>query len=235
MIAIAVCDDSEVVVSSLSGLIEHYAKETNQDIKIYKYGSGLQLLDKYTGNYDILFLDIKMPHMDGLETAKSIRKRDGSVSIIFLTSMVQYALEGYKVEALNYIVKPISYKRLKIELDAWFQKRVQEKPSLLIKNNEGSFRIPLQEMIYIETSNRNVLIHTKDKNLICYKKLKDLEIELGCHGFSRSHSAYIVNLAYIESIEQMDAKLITGEVVPISQTKKKAFTQSIAQYYGERI
>jgi len=235
MIAIAVCDDSEAVVASLSGLIEHYAKETSQDIKIYKYDSGLQLLDKYTGNYDIIFLDIKMPHIDGLETAKGIRKRDRSVSIIFLTSMVQYALEGYKVEALNYIVKPISYKRLKMELDAWFQKRVQETPSLVIKNNDGSFRIQLKEMIYIETSNRNVLVHTKNENLICHKKLKVLESELGSHGFSRCHSAYIVNLAYIKSIEQMDVRLITGEVIPISQTKKKSFMQSFARYYGERI
>jgi len=235
MIVIAVCDDSEAIVTGLSGFIERYAKETGQDIKIYKYGSGLQLLDKYTGHYDIIFLDIKMPYMDGLETANGIRKRDQNVSIIFLTSMVQYALEGYKVEALNYIVKPISYKRLKMELNVWSQKRAQEQPALLVKNNDGRFRIKLKELISIETSYRNVLVHTKGKSLICHKKLKDLETELGSHGFSRCHSAYIVNLAYIESIEQTDVKLITGEVIPISQTKKKAFMQSVARYYGERI
>lgn len=236
MITIAVCDDSEAAVLNLSGMFELYAKEAGKDIKIYKFYSGLKLLEQYTGNYDIIFLDIKMPHMNGLETAGNIRKRDRKVSIIFLTSLVHHALEGYKVQALNYIIKPISYKRLKIELDDWLHKQSQDlEPFIVIKNDKGNYKVLLNDLAYIETSNRNALVHTKSENLICYKKLKILEMELNNHGFVRCHSSYIVNLAYIENIEKMDAKLITGEVVPISQTKKKDFMQRLARYWGERI
>ncbi|MGL6202006.1 MAG: LytR/AlgR family response regulator transcription factor [Lachnospiraceae bacterium] len=236
MITIAVCDDSEAVVTNLSKMLELYAKEAGQNIKIYKFNSGLKLLEQYTGNYDIIFLDIKMPYKNGLETAGSIRKRDRGVSIIFLTSLVHHALDGYRVQALSYIIKPISYKRLKIELEDWIYKQSQDQePFIVIKNDNGNYKVLLKDLAYIETSNRNALVHTKSENIICYKKLKILETELNNHGFSRCHSSYIVNLAYIENIEKMDAKLITGEVVPISQTKRKDFMQRLARYWGERI
>jgi len=236
MITIAVCDDSEAVVNHLSSLLEHYTQETGQDIKIYKFNSGMELLDQYNGNYDIIFLDIKMPHMNGLEVASSIRIRDPSVSIIFLTSLVHHALDGYKVQALNYIIKPISFKRLKIELDDWLHKQSRDQePFVVIKNDKGSYKVLLKDLAYIETSNRNALVHTKSENLICYKKLKVLETELGNNGFSRCHSSYIVNLAYIENIEKTDAKLITGDIVPISQTKRKDFMQKLARYWGDRV
>ena len=236
MITIAVCDDSEAVVTNLCNMLETYAKEAGQNIKIFKFNSGLNLLEQYTGNYDIVFLDIKMPLMNGLETAGNIRKRDRSVNIIFLTSLVHHALDGYKVQALDYIIKPISYKRLKIELDAWINKQSQDQESfIVIKNDKGNYKVLLKDLAYIETSNRNALVHTKSENLICYKKLKVLETELNSYGFSRCHSSYILNLAYIESIEKMDAKLITGEVVPISQMKRKDFMQRLARYWGERV
>lgn len=237
MISIAICDDSQAVINHLDSLIQRYAKETNQDIKIYQYCSGIELLDTYTGNYDIIFMDIKMPNMDGLEAAERIRKRDRGVTIIFLTSLVRYALEGYKVEAFSFIIKPISYKRLFMELEAWSKKQAQdqEQPFLIVKNDNGSYRVLLKELTYIETSNRNILIHTIHANLICYKKLKEIESQLKGQGFARCHSSYIINQAYIKSVEKLDAKLITGEVIPISQTKRKEFMQGLARYWGGRL
>ena len=236
MIIIAICDDSESILANTRNLIRKYASETEQEIKICEYTSGVQLLDKYTGNYDIIFLDVKMPFMDGIQTAKEIRGRDKDVSIIFLTSLLQYALEGYKVDAASYIIKPIGYKRMKMELDLWRRRHIGDNEEfLVVKNDNGFYKIILKDIIYIETEHRNVLIHTKEGKFLCYKKLKVLEAELKEAGFSRCHSSYIVNLAYVESVEKMDARLLIGSMIPISKNKKRDFMKSLANYWGERI
>lgn len=236
MITIAICDDSESVVHQLNSSIQRYAEETEQEITIHKFYSGVELLDKYSENYDILFLDIKMPGIDGLLTAEKIRERDKEVSIIFLTSLVQHAIRGYEVNAASYIIKPISYKRLRLEIDRWCHKQTREKePFIIVKNAEGSYKVLLKELVYIETANRKALFHTKTRKIMSYKRLKDLEEELKGFGFSRCHSSFIVNLSYIESIEKMDTILLTGNVIPLSQSKRKAFMQSLARFWGEML
>ena len=236
MITIAICDDSESVVNQLSGSIQRYAEETKQEIVIHKFYSGVELLDKYSENYDILFLDIKMPGIDGLLTAEKIRKMDKDVSIIFLTSLIQHALRGYEVNATSYIIKPISYKRLSMEIDRWCHKQTSAKePFIIVKNAERSYKVLLKELVYIETANRKALFHTKDRNIMSYKKLRDLEEELKDFGFFRCHSSFIVNLSYIESIEKADSIIVTDEVIPVSQSKRKAFMQSLARFWGERL
>ncbi len=236
MIRVGICDDSEAIVTKLSGIIKQYGRENEKEIKVVTFSSGLELLEKYSGDLDILFLDIKMPGIDGIKTAEKVRQRDTSVSIIFLTSLLQHSLDGYRVGAFNYLIKPITYKRLEMELNAWYQKYSQdEEPYIVLKNQEGIHKVLIKELSYIETSNRKVLIHTKGRTIACSKKLKELENELQEQGFCRCHSAYIVNLAYIEKIEQPDAQLITGEIIPISQSKRKHFMKSLARYWGEKI
>ena len=233
---IAICDDSESILANTKSLIQKYAAETEQEIKTCEYSSGVDLLEKYTGNYDIIFLDVKMPVMNGIQTAKEIRKRDKDVSIIFLTSLIQYALEGYKVDATNYIIKPIGYKRLKMEIDSWQRKHSDNLDEfLVVKNDDGLYKISLKDIVYIETENRNAIIHTKNEKFVCYKNMKELETELEEAGFSRCHTSYIVNLVCVENIEKMVAKLVTGNIIPISKNKKKSFMQSLARYWGERL
>lgn len=236
MITIALCDDSEIMVENLKLFLEEYERESGKEFHIFTFYNGEELLQNFSGKYDIIFLDIKMPGINGVQVAERIREKDRKVIIIFLASLIQYALDGYKVNAANYILKPINKKRLKLEIDRCLQELEQHvDPFIIFHNDNGSYKILLKTVSYIETYNRNLLIHTDKGNIICYWKMKEMEEKIKEYGFSRNHSSYIVNLFYVENIEKMDVKLSTGERLPISKTKKKEFMERLAEYWGKQI
>ncbi|MDC7288773.1 LytTR family DNA-binding domain-containing protein [Blautia schinkii] len=236
MLHVAICDDETVFVSYLTELLEQYAAETSESIKITAYYDGLELIEKYDPTIDLIFLDIQMKLVDGLHAAGRIREMDNSVGIIFLTTLSQYGLEGYKYQATDYIIKPIKYVRLKSELDKFLLRhRKEEAPSLAIANDSGRYRVLLKELLYIETFNRNLLFHTQKENIVCYKSMKEVEKLLQDKGFARCHSGYIVNLFYIKGVRKLEIELLTGELIPISQPKRKEFMEKLTEYWGNML
>lgn len=234
MIHIAICDDEKDFVAYLTGLLDQYATETGEEIKVTAYYDGMELIEKYDTTIDLIFLDIRMRLVNGLRTAERIRQMDTKVGIIFLTTLTKYGLEGYKYQATNYIIKPIKYARLKEEMKQWLERhRQDDSPFIVVVNDAGKFKVFLKSLRFIETFNRNLLLHTDQENIICYKKMKELEAELVQHGFVRCHSGYLVNLFYVKRIEKLDIILTTGERVPISQPKRKEFMERLADYWGD--
>lgn len=236
MLHIAICDDEQEFVQHLKKMLDRYSAETGEEIKVTAYYDGLELIEKYDTTIDLIFLDIKMSYVDGLRAAERIRQMDENVSIIFLTTLTQYGLEGYKYQATNYIVKPMKYIRLKAEMDQWMKKhRKEDVPAVVIANDTGKYKVPLKSIRYVETFNRNLLFHTEQENIICYKRMKEIERELQDKGFARCHTSYIVNLFYIKGIKKLDVELITGEIIPISQPKRKEFMERLADYWGDML
>lgn len=236
MLHIAICDDEQKFAEQLQGLLRHYEQETGESLKITTYSDGSELIDHYDPTTDLIFLDIKMNKMNGLKAAELIRQKDTGVSIIFLTTLTQYGLEGYKYQATNYIIKPMKYARLKSEMDSWIERhRKNDVSSIVITNDSGKYKIPLNILRYVETFNRNLLLHTEDENIICYKSMKEMEQELCGYGFARCHTSYIVNLFYIKGVKKLEAELITGERLPISQPKRKGFMEQLTKYWGDML
>lgn len=236
MIHIAICDDEKAFVSYLTQLLERYSAETGAEFKISVWYDGLDLLKKYDTTLDLIFLDIQMKHLDGLETAGRIRQLDDTVGILFLTTMAQYAPEGYQYGAVNYIIKPLKYARLKLELDKFLSRHRRTKsPAYCIVNDTGKYRFQLSSLRFVETFHRNLLFHTEQDNIVCYKSMKELEQELAQQGFARCHSSYLVNLAYVKGVRKLEITLITGEVLPISQPRRKAFTERLTEYWGDML
>lgn len=236
MIHIAICDDEKDFVARLTGLLNQYAAEIGEEIKITAYYDGMELIEKYDTTLDLIFLDIQMRLVNGLRAAGRIRQMDEKVSIIFLTTLTQYGLEGYKYQAANYIIKPMKYVRLKAEMDQWLKKhRNDDSPSMAITNDTGRYRVFLKSLRYVETFNRNLLLHTEQENIICYKSMKEMEQELKGKGFIRCHTSYIVNLFYVKGVNKLEIELITGEIIPISQPKRKSFMERLAEYWGDFI
>ena len=236
MITVAICDDSKRIRESMRKSLEEYIVEKQEDIRIRVFCNGEELVEQYNEHYDLMFLDIKMPGMNGIETAQRIRMIDKKVKIIFLTSLIEYALEGYSVNATNYILKPMEKKRLFMEMDRCLEEmKEQEEPFLVIHNDKGDYKLLLKEITYMETCNRNILIHTKEKAHICYWKLSEMERRIGKYGFVRNHVSYLVNLCHVEHVEKLEIKVTGGNKIPISKGKKKDFMEQLAEYWGNHI
>ncbi len=234
MLHIAICDDEKDFVTHLTKLLKQYACETDEEIKVSAFYDGMELIDGYDTTIDLIFLDIQMKLVDGLRTAERIRQMDEKVGIIFLTTLTQCALEGYKYQAANYIIKPMKYVRLKAELEQW-RKRSQrhDRPAIVVANDFGKYKIFLNTLQYVETFNRNLLLHTEQENIICYRSMKELEQELVAHGFVRCHTSYIVNLFFVKGVNKLEITLVTGETIPISQPRRKQFMEQLAEYWGD--
>ena len=236
MIHIAICDDEQNFVCYLQDLLKRYAAETGVELKVTVCYDGLELIEKLDATIDLIFLDIQMKMVDGLKTAEHIRKKDKKVEIIFLTTLSQYALEGYTYQATNFMIKPLQYVRLKSEMDKFVERHGREEsPSMIVSNDTGKYKIVLNTLRYVETFNRNLLIHTEQENIICYKKMKEIEAELRDKGFVRCHTSYIVNLFYVKGVKKLEIELITGEIIPISQPKRKEFMEKLTEYWGDML
>lgn len=234
MLHIAICDDEKEFVTHLTRLLEQYSAESGEEIKVTAYYDGLDLIEKYDATIDLIFLDIQMRLVNGLEAAKRIRQMDENVGLIFLTTLTQYGLEGYKYQATNYIIKPIKYIRLKAEMNQWLKRyKKNDSPSLVISNSSGKYKVFLKSLRYVETFDRNLLLHTEQENIVCYKNMKEMERELNDKGFARCHTSYIVNLSYVKGIHKLELELISGEKLPISQPRRKEFTERLTEYWGD--
>lgn len=236
MIRIAICDDEKHFVIQIRDILVSYSKEIDESITIEEFYDGMMLLDKYNSKYDIIFLDIRMPFADGIQVAEKIRKLDPKVTIIFLTSLIGRAVDGYKVNAANFLLKPVDKKKVIKEVETWIEKsRTVKQECLLVENTSGQYRIPIDSLRYIETYNRNLLFHTEEKSIVCYKKLKDLKERLESYGFAQSHKGYLINLSYVNTISGNDVTLVTKEVLPLSRVMKKDFMCHLARYWGGKI
>lgn len=236
MLHIAICDDERPFVAHLSQLLERYSRESGCALKVSAYSDGMHLVEHYDPTLDLIFLDIRMRLLDGLGTARALRRLDSEVAIIFLTTLTDYALEGYDVQATNYIIKPIGYARLKAEMDKFIaRQRRKEQPALVISDENGHHRVPLSSLRFIETEGRSLLCHTEQGDLRCHKSMKAMEAALAGTDLVRCHTSYIVNLRHVQGVQKLEITLTSGERLPISQPKRKTFMARLAEHWGDAL
>ena len=237
MFKIAICDDEQSLIVELKKNLERYADETEKTICFFEFYDGTELLENYQSDFDLIFMDIKMEKLNGLKTAEEIRKMDSIVGLFFLTSFSQYVWKGYEYGAINYLLKPMKYGRLKMELDRFFSRyQGREEPYISFSNDAGKFKVLYKNLRYAETVKRNVLIHFESGEQVIYKSMKEIALLLETQRqFARCHASFIVNMAYVKSVENLEAVLTTGERVPISQPKRKEFMAKLADFWGDML
>lgn len=234
MIKIAVVEDDRQCAENLIRDLNIYQQECKELIETVHYDNGKAFLENYKADYDIIFMDIKMPVMNGIKASRLLRERDNSVALVFMTNLRQYALFGYEVGASYYLIKPVKYEELAKRLDVIIAKLLKNRDAhITISEKAGMRRILLKDILYIESLGHWCTFHCTDGRL--YKKLtalKSLEDDLKDSGFLRCNNSYLVNVAYVDGWNKNEV-LINGESIPISRAKKKAFTDSLTRYFGE--
>lgn len=232
MIRIAIVEDEEQYAEQLRRYLEKFSQEYRQELDVNLFYSGAALLESYRGQYDILMMDIEMPLMDGMTTAERVRRQDPEVVILFITNMAQYAIRGYEVGAMDYMLKPVTYFAFSQRLNrALTRIRSKQKHYLIISVRGGAQKLEAESIRYIESQGHNLIFHTVSGDYTTAAALKDVEEKLEGLSFFRCNKGYLVNLAHISGVSDGCA-LVHGEKLLISRARKAEFMEALTNFVG---
>ncbi len=224
---IAICDDSEADREYLSGLVSRWAREAGHTAEIAAFDSAEQFLFCYEekSDYDILLLDIEMGEMDGVTMAKTLRRENDTVQIVFITGYSEYIAEGYEVAALHYLMKPVREDRLFSVLDRAAEKLKKNEKVLNVECRGELVRVPVHRIRYAEVFGNYVTIHAGEE-LTVKMTLGNLEKELDDRFFRVGRSA-IVNLTQISRVTRTEIRLNDGTGIPLPRGAYEGVNRAI--------
>jgi DNA-binding LytR/AlgR family response regulator len=239
MLQIAVCDDNIDELSQMVQLIDQYRVIRNFSCEYVAFSNGFELVSALEKGkrFDIYCLDIIMPGFTGIDVAKEIRGFDKTAPILFFTSSPEFALESYSVKAINYVLKPISKEKLFFTFDEVIEqiKAEEDEDAVIVKSNEGIQKILISNLVFAEIIGRNVMYHLRSGKVIeCtepFSSVCDKLLKYGC--FIKPHRSYLVNMQYVDTIENHQVTLQTLSFVPVAQGKAREIKQQYLNYQME--
>lgn len=233
MLRIALCDDEENARNALRIQLEKITDESEGEI-VYEFSNGrtcVNWISSHPGEVDLLFLDVEMETENGMEAAKKIRAVNKSLLIVFVTGYADYVFDGYQVNALDYLIKPVSPDKLK-EVFARAKKLLapQTDSFFILKNMEGIYRLPCDDILYFSSDRRYIHLVTAVKTYTFYGKLNDIEAQVR-KNFIRIHQRYLVNADKVTFLGSDYVALDTpaGEKLPVSRSCKREASEKLAK------
>lgn len=233
MIHIAIVEDEDSYASQLTEYIRQYQDERGARIKVTRFTDGDEIVEHYTGEFDIILMDIQMRFMDGMTAAEEIRKVDSKVIIMFITNMTNYAIRGYEVDAMDYVLKPVTYFAFATKLDRAI-KRIPQKAGHPVRINtaDGVVRMDASNIYYIESDSHTLIYHTMNGEFQERARMNDAEAIYVPYGFFRSNKGYLVNLEYVDVVR--DGCCVIGDAaLPISRARRNDFMAALTTYMSE--
>ena len=232
MLRIALVEDDDSDLARLQEHLQRFSQEKGIALQTSVFRNGEQLLFSYQPVYDIVLMDIEMPKMDGMTAAQRLRELDPSVILIFITNMAQYAIQGYRVHARAYLLKPLQYISFAMELaDAAQAVDTLPEDAFLLRSENGVIRLNAADILYIESQKHDQLFHTRTGVYSMRATMAELEQRLAPLWFERSSVSFLVNLRCVTGVER-DAVLLGEERVPLSRQKRKRFLEALTYYIG---
>lgn len=228
MIRIAIADDDAAFLAK----IEKYQKENGEDIQLTAFSDAKELIEGYSPVYDIVILDIEMPGMNGMEAAEKIRQADEDVVLMFITNMIQYAIRGYSVGALDFVMKPVNYYIFSLKLTRAIGRIQKIEKEILLKQQDSVKKVPVEEIYYVEIQNRMLYYHTSEGEYVVRGTIKNALDMLSPYHFVKCNHWYIVNLKYVTEVRDSTV-IVAGKELEISQRKKNTFLNALMDYVGE--
>jgi len=224
LLEIALCDDDECILNQLNTMIIEYFKKKGVKVITRTYASGEELLQG-SKKFHVIFLDIKMDKINGIETARIIRRKDKRVKIIYITNSSNYQNDAFSVRAFGYIIKPITYEAVYEQLDDAIEYSQIDKSNIAFTFNTdmGIKTLNVEAIYYFESYNHKIQIVTKDKTLKVSDNINNILNAFKPYGFSMPHKSFVINLLYVSSIKGYDVTLTNGNLIPISQKRAVQF------------
>ena len=233
MVRIALVDDDAKYREELIGYLRQYERESGEIFNITVFTDGDEIVEGYSAAYDIILMDIAMAFVDGMNAAERIRKMDGEVVIIFITNMPQYAMMGYTVDALDYVLKPLSYYALSQRIDrALTRLRRRSKQYITIAVKGGIKKLDVSQITYVEVQDHDLIYHTVGGVLESKGTLAEAEERLDRKRFFRCGKSHLVNLEFVEGVQGSIIQ-IRGDSVPVSRARRKALMDALNDFINE--
>lgn len=235
MIKIAIVEDEIACAKQLQEYLHQCEKEMGESFQITTFSDGDEIVHKYKAEFDIILMDVEMKFMDGMSAAEEIRKVDTEVVIIFITNMAQYAIRGYAVDALDYVLKPVSYFAFSQRLARAISRMKKRETKVISVNVKGgTIRIDIANIYYIESQGHNLIFHTASGDYESVGTMKEVEDKLESMNFFRGNKGYLINLAHVEGVQDGCA-VVKDEQLLLSRARKKDFMEALTHYWGEAV
>ena len=232
MLHIAIVEDDPRNQRELLAAVERYARENGEPFRTSVFSDGDEILEGYAANYDIILLDIQMRRMDGMRAAERIRELDTDVILIFVTQMVNFAVRGYAVNAMDFLVKPISYPSLEHVFRRAVALRKKRTQYIAVPTGKGLLRLDAEKIHYFESYSHRIIVHAEDgREYTLRETMRKMEETFGPYGFFRCNNCFLVNLNFVESVE-LDTVTVAGQPLAISRPRRKAFMEALTNYLG---
>ena len=233
MLNIAIVEDSLPDVEQINAHINQWGKKEFEEVEVATYNDARSFLGFFNGQFDIIFLDIMLPDKNGLDVAKSIRKKDETVVIVFTTNMKQYAINGYEVNALDFILKPVNYNRLALLLKKCIARIRQTSKNIVLRVPGNVYNIDVDYIVFVESRGHSVIYHMKCGQTIKKRMtLREAEQQLPAMQFSRCSVSYLINLKYVRCIEGEDV-IVDDKKIKLTRSKSREFRKSFVEYYSK--
>ncbi len=225
MIKIAICEDEKMFADSLEKSINIWAAKKAMNVKIRKFDNGVPLLHCINDNgmFDVIFMDVEMERMNGLEAAAKIRERDYITTLIFVSQHEDYYKEAYNVHPFHFLSKPVEQKQLNEVMDAYMQVKKQDTETYTYCVNKAQYTVLLSDILYFNSERRHISMVCRDGVKVFYGKLNEVEKQVedkNCK-FLRIHQSFLVNVRYIREYHYSDLIMANGENLTISRDNRK--------------
>ena len=235
MLLAAIVDDDPRDAALLKECVENYCRTNQLPVMIHVFEDGLDLI-RSTEKHDIVFLDIQMGKLDGLETARFIRKIDRESILIFVTNMAQFAIKGYEVDALDFILKPASMASITYVLDK-AMKRLDgsgDKSSFSLKTSDGTVSLSANDITYVEVFDHNLVYHTTRGEYTVRVRLSDVSEKLSPDRFVTCNRSFVVNLRHVSSVTA-DSLLVGDTRISVSKSHRKELMKRFSSFLGDSL
>lgn len=233
MLRIAIVEDEDACAAQLEEYLHRFQQETGAELSVTRFADGMDITERYRPGWDLILLDVEMPRLDGISAAAEIRAQDSAVQLIFITNMAQYAIKGYEVDALDYVLKPVSYYAFSLKLQKALRVlRAREERNLLLTVGGEVLRLSVSELYYVEVYNHQLRYHTarQDYTTTGSRALRDVAAELAVASFALCNNCYLVNLKYVDGVKD-DHVQICGARLKISRGRRREFMQALLDFY----